>query len=588
MLKRLLTADEEELLKAERRQLTVLRAPLASLDASDEDMAVLERSLLQLDELFLLVIVGEFNSGKTAFINALLGERFLTEGVTPTTAAIHLIRYGEEATQTAGAATAYGPGDREIVVVTYPVDWLREINIVDTPGTNAVIRKHEQITTEFVPRADLILFVTSADRPFTESERQFIEKIRDWGKKVVFVVNKIDIHETADVAHVLQFVHENAAALLGREPIVFGVAARQARQAKETLDADERTRLWAASRFEPLERYILETLDEQERLRLKLANPLGVAQRLVDKYLQVAQARRELLKADVQTVRTIEAQLGAYEADMRRDFRYHLSHVDNVLYGMSQRGDNFFDETIRLQRIFDLINADRVRGMFEREVIADTPAQVEAQTRDLIDWLVDQDYRQWQAVMDYLNKRIARHDDHLVGEVGGAFETNRQQLIESVGRAAREVVATYDHAAEARELGDSVQRAVAQTALVEVGAVGLGAILVKVLAATLADVTGVLAAGAIAAMGFYIIPNKRRRAKLDLQDKIEDLRGRLARALTGQFEGEMAGSLARLREAMRPYTRFVETQQASLVDTEKALQEAHDGLAKLAAAIDAL
>ncbi len=94
--------------------------------------------------------------------------------------------------------------------------------------------------------------------------------------------------------------------------------------------------------------------------------------------------------------------------------------------------------------------------MFEREVIADTPAQVEAQTRDLIDWLVDQDYRQWQAVMDYLNQRIARHDDHLVGEVGGV-RTGRQQLIESVGRAAREVVATYDPRPR-RELGDSVQQ----------------------------------------------------------------------------------------------------------------------------------
>ena len=81
-----------------------------------------------------------------------------------------------------------------------------------------------------------------------------------------------------------------------------------------------------------------------------------------------------------------------------------------------------------------------------------------------------------------------------------------------------------------------MQRAVAQTALVEVGAVGLGALLVKVLVLTVADMTGVLAAGAIAALGFYIIPNKRRRAKLDLQDKINDLRERLATALTGQFE----------------------------------------------------
>ncbi len=587
MLKRFLTSKEEDLLKAERRQLTMLRGPLSSLDASPDDLAVLERSLLQLDELFLLVIVGEFNSGKTAFINALLGERFLTEGVTPTTAAIHIIRYGDEPQLMPGAATPYSAGDREIVVVNYPVDWLRDINIVDTPGTNAVIRKHEEITSEFVPRADLILFVTSADRPFTESERQFITRIRDWGKKVVFVVNKIDIHEEADVRDVLGFVKENARALLGREPIVFGVSSRQARQAKNTADADERTRLWAASRFEPLERYILETLDEQERLRLKLANPLGVAQKLVEKYLQVAAARSELLKEDVQTVRTIEAQLGAYEGDMRREFKYHLSHVDNVLYGMSQRGDNFFDETIRIQRILDLMNADRVRGMFEREVIADTPAQVEAQTRDLIDWMVDQDFRQWQAVTEYLNKRIARHENEIVGQLG-AFETNRQQLITSVGRTAREVVGTYDHAAEARELGDSVQRAVAQTALVEVGAVGLGAVLVHVLALTVADVTGVLFASAVAALGFFIIPNKRRKAKLDLQDKINDLRERLGKALTGEFESELTRSLVNIRDAMRPYTRFVETQQASLGDTQQALRASQGELQALAARVNEL
>jgi small GTP-binding protein len=585
MLKRFLTSQEEELLKAERQQLTRLRGPLANLDASDEDMALLDRGLLQLDELFLLVIVGEFNSGKSAFINALLGERFLTEGVTPTTAAIHVLKYGEEPSQR--------QTDRDYVIATYPVDWLAEINIVDTPGTNAVIRRHQEITEDFVPRADLVLFVTSADRPFSESERGFIERIREWGKKVVFVVNKIDILEgPAEVEHIVGFVSGNAAQMLGAPPTVFAVSARQARQAKTTVDADERTRLWQASRFEPLESYILRTLDEQERLRLKLSNPLGVAQRLVSKYLGVAGSRRTLLKDDVATVRTIDAQLGAYEGDMRREFKYHLSHVDNVLYAMSVRGNNFFDETIRIQRILDLMNADRVRGMFEREVVADTVAQVESHTRDLIDWLVDQDFRQWQAVTDYLNKRIARHADNLIGPVGGtavgAFESNRQQLLESVGRSAHDIVTSYDHEAEARDLGESVQRAVAQTALIEVGAIGLGAILVKVLAVAVADVTGLLAAGALAAFGFYVIPNKRRRAKLDLQAKIDELRERLNAALTGQFNTELGRSLARIREAMRPYTRFVETQQTSLAETEKTLREIQTELESTQRRVEAL
>ena len=162
----------------------------------------------------------------------------------------------------------------------------------------------------------------------------------------------------------------------------------------------------------------------------------------------------------------------------------------------------------------------------------------------------------------------------IVGQVDGTFEYNRQALLESVGRTAREVVASYDHEAEARELAESVQLAVAQTALVEVGAIGLGALLVQGSGTTVADVTGVLAASAIAALGLYVIPNKRRRAKLDLQAKIDDLRERLAPAMTTQFEAELARSLARIREAMRPYTRFVETQQVTLADTEKGLRAA--------------
>ncbi|PKO21033.1 MAG: dynamin [Chloroflexi bacterium HGW-Chloroflexi-1] len=572
MLRRFLTDTKEQLLQAERRELVALRGPLARLDADPADLGVLDRALLQLNELFLLVIVGEFNAGKSAFINALLGQRFLVEGVTPTTTEIHLIKYGNAA---GGSGAEAG-----MAVLTCPVEWLRDINIVDTPGTNAIVQRHQEITEEFVPRADLILFVTSTDRPFSESERLFLARIREWGKKVVVVLNKIDILETADdVEHVVAFVESNARQLLGRRPTIFPVSSRQARQAKETYDADERTCLWTASRFEPLETYILHTLDERERLRLKLANPLGVADRLTERYLEVAEARKTLLKDDVATVRTIEAQLAAYDADMRRDFKYHLSHVDNVLYAMAERGNQFFDDTIRLTRLFDLINADRVRGMFERAVVADTTAQVDAHTHELIDWLVDKDFQQWQAVMNYLNKRIVHHQDRIVGQVGGSpstglrsgFETNRQALLQSVGRAAREVVATYDRDAEAKALADSVQMAVAQTALVEAGAIGLGALLVKVLATALADVSGVLAAGAVAALGFYLIPNKRRRAKNDLQAKIGDLRGRLTKAMTDQFEDELGRSLQRIREAMQPYTRFVETQQATLADTETAL-----------------
>ena len=128
-----------------------------------------------------------------------------------------------------------------------------------------------------------------------------------------------------------------------------------------------------------------------------------------------------------------------------------------------------------------------------------------------------------------------------MGKVGGKFEYNRQALLAWVGRAAAKW-SLLRQGREARELADSVQRSVAQTALVEVGAVGLGALLVTLLATALADVTGVLAAGVFAALGFYVLPNKRRQAKNNLQAKIIDLPR--ASAKRSRAVRERAGALA--------------------------------------------
>jgi ribosome biogenesis GTPase A len=172
---RILNEKQETLLKEERQFLNDLRLTLANFGASQEDLKTLGESIRQLDELFLLVMVGEFNAGKSAFINALLGQKLLKEGVTPTTTQINILRYGAQQERQVI--------DENLHSLTLPVDWLAEISIVDTPGTNAIIRSHEAITSQFVPRSDLVIFITSADRPFTESERAFMEKIRAWGKK---------------------------------------------------------------------------------------------------------------------------------------------------------------------------------------------------------------------------------------------------------------------------------------------------------------------------------------------------------------------------------------------------------------------
>jgi hypothetical protein len=476
---------------------------------------------------------------------------------------------------------------------------------VDTPGTNAIIRRHEQLTQEFVPRSDLVIFVTSADRPFTESERAFMERIREWGKKVIIVLNKIDLLEDPEVEQVLGFIQQNALALLGFTPEVFTVSSRLALKSKQAESRRERNALWDISRFEAVETYILKTLDEKSRIRLKLTNPLGVGERLVAHYLALAHGRLELLAEDLKAIENIEAQLELYRTDMENDFRYRMADVEKVLLEMENRGMEYFDETLRVARVFDLVNTQRIQAEFERKVIGETPYEIEREVQALIDWLVEKDLRQWQATLEYLERHRARLAEEeaipgregspgqrgagkIIGQVGGPFEYNRRALLDSVGRAAKEVVLTYDREAEARKLAQSVRDAVAGAALVQVGAVGLGAILIAILHGALLDFTGVLAGGALAVVGLLIIPAKRRRAKNDLRQKLEDLRQKLMESMSAEFDQELGRSLQRLREAIAPYTRFVRAERQKLARIEDDLDQIRATLAQVRARIEDL
>ena len=566
----ILTDAQENLLKDARNLLNDLRASLIQFGATSEDHETLAQSIRQLDELFLLVVVGEFNSGKSAFINALLGQKILKEGVTPTTTQINVLRYGETQDRRVESESLH--------ILTAPVELLAELNIVDTPGTNAIIRAHEAITQQFVPRSDLVLFVTSADRPFTESERAFLERIRDWGKKVLIVLNKIDLFQSdEELDQVIAFINENSRLLLGIAPEIFPISARLALRSK----LGEPT-LWQTSRFEALEGYIQTTLDDKGRLTLKFMNPLGVGSHLVDKYLQVTNSRMDLLKTDFTMLADVDAQLSLYQQDMRRDFDFRMSDIEKVLFEMEQRGQDYFDETLRLPRVLDLLNKTRIQKEFEQRVVADVPQRIETKVNELIDWLVEANLRQWQAVMEHLADRRRQHQERILGDAaGGSFHYDREQLIDGVGREAQRVVDTYDQKAEARLMAEGAQTAVAALAATEIGAVSLGA-LVAILATTAAaDATGIILASVIALLGLFIIPAKKRQAKAELRGKIAKLREQLTQSLRTQFEQEMERGMQNIKDTIAPYSRFVRAEQTKLDEVHSKLMETKTGLENL-------
>ncbi len=559
----ILDQEQEALLRRTRDTLGRLRDLLADTAASPDDRSALADSIRQLDELFLLVIAGEFNSGKSAFVNALVGQPLLKEGVTPTTSQIFLLKYGEKSEQK--------PVEKGVWEQTAPVELLQEIVIVDTPGTNAILREHEALTSEFIPRSDLVLFITSADRPFTESERAFLAQISDWGKKIVLIVNKVDILKSeVEREQVVEFVTNAARNLLEDVQVVFPVSAKQAQAAKSG-----EPQLWQSSGFEPVEAYIRETLDDDGRFRLKLLNPLGVGHKLTKKKLGAIEADLDSLKDDLVLLDDIKSQMIYYDEDMKRNFRARLGEVDNLLFEMEKRGNEFFDQTIRFGRIPDLIRAKNIQASFEDTVVAGTPQQIEARVGELVDWMVEQDLRQWTAVADHLAKRKEDHKGRIVGESGpreGTLAYDRQRLVDSIGSATHRAVESYDRRAEAAQMAEAARTAVVSTGLAGVG-VGLGVAIAAAAHLVWVDVTGILAGIAAAALGLLILPNRRRKAKQELAEKLEGLRQMLMSSLSEQFHREMRRGTQRIEDTVAPFGRFVRSENEKISSQRDELVE---------------
>ncbi len=583
----ILNERQLQIRNAERDTLRQLLVAIEPLEPEASDTTALQQAEADLEELFLLVVVGEFNAGKSAFINALLGKVVLPEGVTPTTATINLLRYGPQ------------PTERQlsdfVTERTYPAEFLRDISIVDTPGTNAIIRRHEELTRTFVPRSDLVLFLTSADRPFTESERSFMETIREWGKKIVIVLNKIDLMQTEeDLNRVLNFIQENSLALLGQQPDIFPVSARLAQKARTSQPGMEQDALLQASRMDVLEKYIFSTLDEVGRIRLKLSTPLGIAGRISERYRDVARNRLLVLAEDFRTVENIEGQLQIYTQDMDREFSGRLSIIENIIYELKERGDAFFNDTLRVAKIRELLNSDKITRAFEDRVVSDTARRIDDATNGLIDWMVDKDLRLWQDIMQYINRRrevgVASsrvYGEHVIGEVGGQFAYNRESLLKSVVQEARHVVDSYNRREEAEVIAQDMRTAVGQVVMAG-GVAALGVLVTVAITSAFIDITGITAALVSGAVGLFILPYRKRKAQEEFRERTQELRDKLVSAMTAQFNTELTRSIDRIHEAIAPYTRFVRLEQDHMTMADAKLGEIAQNLDSLRAQVEAI
>jgi small GTP-binding protein len=329
------------------------------------------------EERFALVVLGEFNHGKSTFVNALCGAPILPAGITPTTATINHLVWADKP-----AATAYLDGDKSkkidpkaladwvtiegkevshvrYVEIGWPAEILRDkVTLVDTPGVNDINEQRAEITYSYIPRADAVLFLLDGAQVLKQSERAFLEQriLRRSKDKLIFVLGKIDLLAPDERDEALKYCTDNLAKVVG-EPMLFPVSAKRA------LDKSEAVR--AQSGLEPLREYLANYL-ANERGRVLLDNAVADGLRTCGYLRQNLGIKRRSLGLALEElaarITRVRAQLDGTRANLKAHHRKIQAEADAIKAGVRLDLEEFVKEILqRVPEEIDRADADDVK-----------------------------------------------------------------------------------------------------------------------------------------------------------------------------------------------------------------------------------
>jgi small GTP-binding protein len=327
------------------------------------------------DERYSVVVLGEFNHGKSTFINALLDTALLPTGITPTTALLTHISHGARTSATAVTES----GEKKKIEAGNLADWLtvegdagnraakpgsakaktddpvhhveitvksslleNHLTIVDTPGVNDINEQRAEITYGYLPRADAAIFLLDATQILTASERQFLEEriLRSTRDRLLFVVAKADLLDAKELAETLAFARKHLAPIVA-EPAVFAVSAKRALagdRAGSGLDAFAEA--LGATVAEERRRLLLDhALADATRLSAFIRQSLAIVRRSLE--LPVPELEERIARADERlrngkkvletAAETVRAETAALKARVRQDLADFTAELRTAL-----------------------------------------------------------------------------------------------------------------------------------------------------------------------------------------------------------------------------------------------------------------
>ncbi|EFJ26018.1 hypothetical protein SELMODRAFT_413416 [Selaginella moellendorffii] len=559
------------LIEEERPILTSAVEIIKEASPQMEEVGLLVDAVKQLEELFLLVVVGEFNSGKSSVINALLGDRFLKQGVLPTTNEITLLKYSDESYEERPARHPDGHLMRYL-----SAGLLKQMNLVDTPGTNVILQRQQRLTEEFVPRADLVLFVIGAERPLTESEAS---------SHTSFCISRFDVIRLLSgffftVEEVRRFVADNVRQLLNIEAaMIFPISARKALHAKvkaKQLESKnlERDPLWTASGFDKLEQYVLDFLGGSsdagaERIRLKLETPIGIAAALLSAARKQVEADAANNEVDQKVLDEMEDQFTSYKQLLGTNVDLQVQLVITAVAEATARALKFVDKRLQVTSVDTASKyllprnetSSAGAATFEREIIGTALSDVKNAIEDHKLWVTLNTQRQLEK---YVEIGKSRWPD---------TEVVTDSWSENVSFSGRSLTALdeFDVKAANLLLEQELREAVFST-FESLGIAGASAsLLTSVLPTTLEDL---IALGLCSAGGLVSI-FKLSSLREEIKRKVEQVAQSLSLKLEEEMKAELQESIQSIESSVlqftAPYRSLVEKESTRIAAVQEKL-----------------
>lgn len=590
------------ILDEERSLLASLIKLVQEASPEMEEVSLLMDALAQLDEPFLLMVVGEFNSGKSSVINALLGERYLPEGVLPTTNEIALLKHVGDGADGKERSERHPDGH---FMYYLPAELLKEINLVDTPGTNVILKRQQRLTEEFVPRADLVLFVLSADRPFTESEMTFLQYIRQWGKKIIFLLNKSDIYsDKKELEEVVKFVKDNAQQLLSVEQAtIYAVSARQAFQAKKEVSGNDgnvnveellQNTTWNLSGFKELEKFIEDFLGGSsdagaERRRLKLATPLGIALALLEACERQLSMESKKADSDMEVLNELLKQLENHQKAMENDATMQRQQLSALIDAAKGRAERFVDSVLRLSNVDAmasyLLGGERrgtmpVAGGFDDQVLGSVHGDLRRLLEEHHSWLKDNLVERVSSYRELVTNRwpsikLKVEETGLTDQYRYAYSKVQFQE-NSIG-----VLDGFDTEA-AKMVLEQELREVIFTTFGGLGAAGVSAsVLTSILPNTVEDLVALALCSAGGLVGVWNLPNRRAEVKRKVQQVADSFANQMEAAMETEVKEMIDQLRGEVGELLQPYLEAAQAESKRVSSLQDRVLQANSQVESL-------